>query len=231
MNSDKIGGAARAGNAMIYVLLALALLAALTVTLSRQAETGGDDLSQEQAELLALKVTSYAGSVKNTVDQLMMSGSQVTDIVYARPQDGASFDNPPHIHKVYHPGGGGLPFDPPERNIFSGTDTTPAGGWYLGRFNNIAWTPTGANDIVLAAHDIGRAVCERLNREITGSTTIPALGGTGDPATYFIAQAQGGVANANLTATECAACNGLPALCVSNTAGTQWTYYSIISGQ
>jgi hypothetical protein len=216
---------------MIYVLLALALLAALTVTLGRQADTGGDDLSADQAELLALEVVSYASAVKNTVDQMVITGSVPASLIFARPQDGASFDNPPHVNKVYHPGGGGLSFEPADRNLFSGTDTTPVGGWYLGRFNNIAWTPTSAHDIVLTAHDIGRMTCERINKKITGNTTIPALSGTGDPPTYYIAQVQGGITNATLTATECAACNGFLALCVSNSAGTQWTYYNIISGE
>ena len=53
---------------MIYILLALALLAGLTMVLNRGNDTGGDDLSKDKAELLALQATAYAGAAKNAVN-------------------------------------------------------------------------------------------------------------------------------------------------------------------
>ncbi len=219
----------QSGNAMIYILIALALLGALTMVLSRGGNEGGDSLAEDQAELLTTRMSATAGAVKGVVDQMMMSGTAIASLNFITPDD-AAYDTPPNHNKVFHPDGGGLTLDA-DPKLFTGADTTPEPGWYLGRFNNIAWTPTAANDIVLAAHDISSAVCANINEKITGDDTIPALAGTGDPATYFINTSFGGPANANLTATECAACEGFPQLCVSDTGGTQFTYYSIISGQ
>ena len=230
------------GNAMIYILLALALLAGLTMVLSRGNDQAGDTLSSDQAELLTTRMTAYAGVAKNAVDQMMMSGTNINNLSFLRPNQD-SFDDAPFINKLHHPEGGGLSLDSADDNLFTGAGTEPPPGWYIGRFNNIEWTPTTANDIVLAAHDISQAVCASINKKITGSTDIPALAGTGDPATYFIdsaingpldvgtGQPTAGVANADLTIVECADCEGYPSLCVSGNAATQWTYYSIISGQ
>lgn len=219
----------QSGNAMIYILIALALLGALTMVLSRGGSEGGDSLSEDQAELMTTRMTATAGVAKNAVDQMMMSGTAITALDFVIPSN-AAYDTPPHHNKLFHPDGGGLTLDV-DPKLFTGTDTTPVPGWYIGRFNNIAWTPTAANDIVLAAHDISGSVCANINKKITGSETIPVLAGTGDPATYFINTSFGGPANANLTNVQCAACEGFPQLCVSNTGATQFTYYNIISGQ
>ncbi len=220
----------QSGNAMIYILIALALLGALTMVLARGANEGGSDLSADQAELMTTRMTAAAGVAKNAVDQMMMSGTAVSALNFVTPNV-ASYDTAPHYNKIFHPDGGGLSLDSDNIQLFTGTDTAPTPGWYLGRFNNIQWTPTTANDVVLAAHDISQAVCANTNKKITGSTAIPILLGTGDPATYFVNNSFGGPPNANLTTAICAACEGHPALCVSNTGATQFTYYSIISGQ
>ena len=219
----------QSGNAMIYILIALALLGALTMVLARGGSEGGSDLTADQAELMTTRMTATSGVAKNAVDQMMMSGTSVSSLNFVTPNV-ASYDTAPHYNKVFHPDGGGLSLEK-DAKLFTGTDTTPVPGWYMGRFNNIEWTPTAANDVVLAAHDISQAVCANINKKITGDGAIPVLLGTGDPATYFVNTSFGGPANANLTTAICAACEGHPALCVSNTGATQFTYYSIISGQ
>ena len=220
----------QSGNAMIYILIALALLGGLTMVLTRGNTEGGDTLTRDQAELMTTRMTAFAGSAKGVVDQMMMSGTNVSALNFVIPSM-PTYDTPPHHNKVFHPDGGGLSLGSADSNLFTGTDSAPRRGWYLGRFNNIAWTPTGANDVVLAAHDISGAVCAIINEKITGDRSIPVLAGTGDPATYFVSSTFGGPANANLTNTECADCEGYPSLCVASAGSTQFTYYSIISGQ
>jgi hypothetical protein len=227
LNSEKPRHA-QTGNAMIYILLALALLGALTFTLTRQAEQGGDDISRDQAELLATDTTSYVGAAKNVVDQMMMTGSNPSAISFVRPNQ-ASFDIAPHIHKVYHPSGGGLTLEAADAKLFTDTGTTPPPGWYMGRFNHVEWTPTTAQDILFVAYGISKSVCEILNKKITGTTTIPAL--ATNPAAYFVDASITAVANADFTNTVCPSCVGYPSLCVSNAGGTQWIYYNIIAGR
>lgn len=228
MNSDKHRPAGINGNAMIYILLALALLAGLTMVLNRSNDTGGDDLAKDKAELLALQVTAYAGSAKNAVDQMLMSGTPVTSLNFVLPSDPA-FDTGSNIHKVYHPAGGGLTYKRADATIFDTTSSySTLGGWYMTRTNNVEWTPTTAPDVLLVAWRIHKTLCENINKKITGSTAIPAIAA---PVEIFLGTSNGATSNANFMIADCAACNGYPALCVSNASLNNFAYYNIISGQ
>lgn len=228
MNSDKRRPASIRGNAMIYILLSLALLAGLTMVLSRGNDTGGDDVTKDKTELLTLQVTAYAGGAKNAVEQMLMSGTPVTSLSFVIPSD-PTFNTGSNISKVYHPAGGGLAYKKPDASIFDTTSTySTLGGWYMTRTNNIEWTPTSAPDVLLVAWRIHKLICENINKKITGSTTIPAIN---SPVEIFLGTANGAASNANLMIADCAACNGYPALCVSNASLNNFAYYNIISGQ
>lgn len=227
MNSDKHRPARTSGNAMVYILLSLALLAGLTMVLNRGSDTGGDDLTKDKTELLALQVAAYAGSAKNAVDQMMMSGTPVTSLNFVLPSDPA-FNTGSNVHKVYHPAGGGLSYKKPDATIFDTSSYSTLGGWYMTRTNNVEWTPTTAPDVLLVAWRIHKALCENINKKITGSTTIPAIA---LPAEIFLGMANGAGSNANFMIADCAACNGYPALCVSDAGLSNFAYYNIISGQ
>lgn len=231
MNSDKRKTAS--GNALIYILLALALLAGLTMVLARQnSGASGEDLSNEQTELLATRMVSYAGSAKNIVDQMMFSGTPVGSLNYLRPID-TGYDAPPNTNKVFHPDGGGLTLDAVDPVIFTDGGTTPPPGWYMGRFNNFEWTKTGANDVVLVAFGISQQLCLNIDKKILGrSAVVPAITTTGNMAQYFVSSSiPDAVANANFDKVICPDCDGMPSMCVSNKTGDQWAYYNIISGQ
>lgn len=212
---------------MIYVLVALALLAGLTMVLNRGSSNSGDDLDRDKTELLALQITAYAGSAKNAVDQMMMSGTPVAGLNFVRPSD-PTFNTGTNIHKVYHPAGGGLSYKKPDATIFDTAVYATMGGWYMTRTNNIEWTPTTAPDVLFVAWRINRALCETINKKITGSITIPVIA---QPVDVFLGTANGAGANANLMIADCATCNGYPSLCVSNAALDNYAYYNIISGQ
>lgn len=232
MNSDK--RKSNGGNALIYILLALALLGGLTMIIANQNNSSSNDnLDSENTELLSTSTIAFATSAKNAVDQMLFGGTLITSLDYSRPGD-TNYNSGVHRNQVFHPEGGGISIDAIDTNVFSDTGTTPKAGWYMGRFNNFDWTPTTANDIVLSAFGISQALCANINKKITGNTTIPAIGNSSNIAQYFVSSTvTGAPANANFTiaTTVCPSCEGYPALCVSNQAGTQWAYYNIISGQ
>lgn len=214
------------GNALIYILLALALLAALTMALSRGAGTGGDDLAADQAELATTRMVAYAGSAKSVVDRMLMSGSQVPDLVLLRPNQ-AGFDAGSNIHKIYHPAGGGLAFKEPTSDIFVTAADTPAPGWYFTGEMNVEWTPSAADDLVFVAYRIHRSLCENINKKITGSADIPILTVTDET---FLPTLDGGTPG-DLDTAACAECEGYPSLCVSNAAESNYSYYNVIEAQ
>jgi len=227
LNSDKHSTKHQSGNAMIYIILSLALLGGLTMVLSRQGDqTGAQDLTFEKSEILSGKIVSYGGSAKSVVDQMEMSGTAIDSISFTRPNL-ASFDTGVNYNKFFHPEGGGFKYEAPKTDIFPAT-TVPASGWYISGNKNIEWTPTTANDVMIVAYGISQSLCASLNKKITGDITIPAITGTFKD---ILLSTEDGGGTDTLTAANCAGCNGKPTLCVSNSAVDIFAYYSVISAQ
>ncbi len=211
------------GNVLVYVLIAIVLFAALGFTLSRQTQNASTkEIDDAKAELYAMDLITYATQARLVLDQMIFTGSSIDDFIFTLPSE-AGFSTAPHIHKVYHPQGGGLtPANLPPQAV-NQVSSSPAAGWYLGLFNNVEWTKTAATDVILTAYQISKPVCEAINKKITGSKTIPAL--TGNMEDYLIDT----TTNNNLTSAICAACDGYVTLCVSNSGVNTYSFYSIVA--
>lgn len=210
------------GNALIYVLIAIALFAALGFTLSRQSRNGDvSEIDDAKAELFATQLITYSAQAKSVIDQMNFTGSDIDDYDFMMPGE-AGFNTAPLINKVYHPQGGGLtPANLPEKAIHQISATIVA-GWYMGRFNNVEWTKTSGTDIILTAYQIAKPVCEKINLKITGSKTIPAL--RGDMDDHLLDSST----NNDLTVAACSACEGYMSLCVSNDSRSAFSYYTVL---
>lgn len=213
---------------MIYVLLALGLIGLLTATMMRQDSADSSDLSQEQAEMLAIQIMEYTAAAQSTIDQMIMSGTNVDQLDFTFPS-ATSFNTAPNYNKIFHPQGGGLNYRTPNSSLFIAATVAPNPGWYIVRFNNTQWTPTAANDVMISAYGINKPVCEMLNKKITGSTVIPVY--NGNPSSILLGTTHGASTNANFLTAACAGCEGKPALCISNAAADEWSFYSILLGR
>lgn len=211
------------GNAMIYVLLAIALFGILTATLSSQNnQSDGQDIDDEMVELYANELIEYAAAAKNVVDQMIMTGSTIDDLDFINPTS-AGFDTPPHIHKVFHPQGGGLNYTTPSSPPF--VDDTNE-GWYIIKNTHIEWTPTTADDVVITAFKVEKSICSLINEKISGDPTIPVHTQAGyGMYSHFVDGSN------DFTTLECPQCEGYPSFCVESTDGTQWAFYSILAGR
>ncbi len=217
------------GNIMVYILIAIALFGGLTLVLSRQnKQSESQSVSDEQLALQVKDVLTYAATVGNVVEQMETAGSEYNDLVFNLPDSGSYATNA--IHNIYHPSGGGLNPMPADPKVFTGAANNPLAGWYIGRFNNVEGTPSSAQDIIVAAHQISQRLCAALNKKLTGNAAIPTLGA--NPAYYLIPSGTAhNLGNGELTKASCTACYDRTALCVSNTGGTAWTFYSIAGVQ
>jgi len=222
-----------AGNGLIYVLIAIALFAALSFTLGRQTDTSeAGSLSDEKAELYATQLISYAAQAKSAVDQMMFTSStSIDELDFTQPTD-ATFDTAPLIHKVYHPQGGGLVPGRLPAEAIQQIDTNPPAGWYLGRFNNVEWTATSDQDVILVAYQIDQKICELINEKINGSSVIPFL--TTNMNVPLIDDSLYSGSNVELTTgvgDVCPACNNMGSLCVSNSTVNAFSFYTILADQ
>lgn len=239
------------GNALVYVLIAIALFAALSFTLGRQTDTSeAGALSEQKAELYATQLISYAAQVRSAVDQMMFTAA--TDIGgtnggangldFTAPTDPA-FDTGTLIHKVYHPQGGGITPATLPSEVIAEVTNNPEPGWYLGRFNNVEWTalgpgnsagPAGAvapfEEVILVAYQINESVCGLINEKINGSSAIPTM--TSTLRDTLIDDTLHGGTNVELTTDAgdiCPECENLGSLCVQE--GGIFGFYTIIADQ
>ncbi|HPD83633.1 MAG TPA: hypothetical protein PLK85_07445 [Alphaproteobacteria bacterium] len=219
ITSDK--SCKNAGNAMIYILIALALFGFLTLTLTKQNnQADNQDLSEEVAKVYANELIEYISSTQQALDMMLSTGAEIGDLDFVKPTE-AGFNTAPHIYKLFHPQGGGLNY---QQKFNEAIQNSPDSVWDINNNINVQWTPTTANDVIITAYFIKKEVCEEINRKITGSTAIPI---TANPhADYFLS-----TGTTDFDTTECAACNGYATLCVENDTNDNYSFYSIIAAQ
>lgn len=223
-----------AGNAFLYILIAVVLFGALMFTLSRSEEQndGNSDLTEGRTAVSANEIMAYAATVTNAITQMQNTGTQNDQIDFMLPSD-SDFNTAPTLQKLFHPDGGGLNYKALPSNAVGAAGTLiPAAGYYVGRFNNIEWTPTTQNDILFVAYNISQNVCAEIDRKLRGTTTIPTFP-SGNAKQYFIDGTIFSGSNQNLMTADCAACDEIPAQCVSfvNGATTHYLFYNIIESE
>lgn len=214
------------GIGLVYVLVAIALFAALSFILVRLSDSDeASVLSPEQSKLFANQLIGYVGQARSSIDQMVFSGTDIADIKFDRPGQ-AAFDAD-RLNQLHHPDGGGLNVATLPAKI-TGDATAPSSGWYFGRFNNVDWTPSTDNDVLLTAYDIPAPVCSALNTITNGNDTIPTV--SDNIKEVFINAAYHSGSNENLTTTNCADCENIASLCVKDNAGIH-AFYNVLVGR
>lgn len=218
------------GNAMVYVLIIVALFAALSFVLARQSGTSETDiLSEEQVGIYASQMQQAAMQLKQAVEQMTFTGSALGDLDFTTPDDG-TFDDPPFHNKVFHPRGGGVILPRLPDGAVNEIVNPPPARWYIGRNNDVEWTPTdgGGNpidDVILTAYQLTEDVCARLNENLTGSTAIPVMT---EPAYDVLFFYTGSSTTIDFSSADCPGCDGQIALCVEDSDGAM-SFYSLIA--
>ena len=214
----------QSGNAVIYVLIVIALFAALTFIIAKHSDTSETGtLSKTQVEIDATQILQVSMQVKQAIDGMLYSGSRIDTLDFTLPGE-AGYNTPPNEQKVFHPGGGGVILPRlPDRSTVAGTDPDP--GWYLGRFNNFDWTPTTQPDVVLTAHHLNRDVCAKIDEKLTGSSTIPAS----STALNLVLVKHAG--NIDFSSSDCSGCGGQVSMCVEEPTHDSWSFYALMETQ
>jgi hypothetical protein len=219
------------GNALFYVLIAVVLFGALSFTMSRQMDSGeAGTISKENAALYAGQILNYATQAKASIEQMTFSGSKLNDLVFTLP-GAATFESGTPIHKVFHPGGGGLvPGTLSNEALQDGSMDVLPPNWYIGRFNNTEWTASTEDDVMLVAYKIKKAICEEINLRLTGSISIPEIVTPlalfevfVDPAVHLSGTPS------DFTNAQCGDCEGFSSLCVGYNG--DYAFYSVVGAQ
>lgn len=217
------------GNVFVYILIAVGLLGALMFALSKSASQSdaGAELSDGENKIIAGEIIAYAASASNALSQMQQTGATINMVDFMLPSD-THFNDAPTVYKLFHPDGGGLNYKAIPAKAIVASSSGLAPGYYVGRFNNIEWTPTTAQDVVFAAYKLKKGVCEELNRKVAATTTIPTVSAATLPNLFVFDDLHSGT-NADFNKVNCAACEEVSALCVTD--GTDYVFYSILEAE
>ncbi len=152
------------GNVLIYILVAVALLASLSFAVSQSGRGNVQQLNAERARLFGSEILEYATNLGNAVTQLKLRGCDESEINFDNPlatgynNTGAPADN---TCDVFHPSGGGLSWQSiPERARNQTASYHP--DYFINATNQVSGTKTNSGDLAIYA-EINLEVCAAIN--------------------------------------------------------------------
>lgn len=200
----------RRGNVLLYVLIGVALMAALAFAISR--DSGGQQinrLSKERTELLGVELMTHMAATEQAVFQMTQFGLNYDDLLFDRKDD-EDFDTN-RTRQVFHPSGGGInEISSDGKDLFDPAITAPR-KWKVQNQTNIEWSASTASDLIYSIVDIHPELCAFLNKKITGSDDIPNITSL-NINNVFTTDGS----NTDLTADLCPECENKRALCIRN---------------
>lgn len=161
--------ASERGNAVIFILLGIALFAALAYTFMRGAQTGQGNLTAGQTRLLAQSMINDSIRIERATNKLLARGCSENDLNYYDPQIPVALnpDAPTDGHcDIFSAQGVGGPAE-----IFADyTDDRGAAGNH-----NVFRTKTTEPDIIYWYQGLSRPLCIEINRQlgIEDPATVP----------------------------------------------------------
>lgn len=165
------------GNAVIFILLAIALFAALAYTFTRSVQNGQSNMSAGQTRMAAQQILNYASSVEKTVQKLLSRGCSENDLSFQNSYETYhNYPAAPTECRVFDPAGGNLTALKPEASwLMPGEEQV----FYYTQgdvLSDIGTTcDTGAcAELNLNLWNIPLPLCEEINKQLgLNFTTIP----------------------------------------------------------
>jgi hypothetical protein len=208
---------AEKGNAILFVFIAIAILAMLTAAISDQSGQQTDTLDREKLIAHASKVLQHGMLMQKAVQNMVERGVALAAIDAVIP-GAVGFDAAPHANKIYHPSGGGVVYLTQLGNSLTApivtTNATIDG---VGDANA---TGLGNGAEILMVLSVPQGLCRQMNESLKGADVVPAFA----DATAF-ARLKSGVTNTLIDSAVCSACVNEPYRCVSNPAANDFVYY------
>jgi hypothetical protein len=168
------------GSVMWFILLAVALLAALTITITRSSDTSENTGKIEQNKVLASALLRYAAGLEAAADQMRLRGL---------PENAVSFENttvagyanatcPDASCQLFNTAGGGMAFIAPPSGANDGSS------WLFTGANQVAGIGAAETELLMILPDVDKKLCTEINAE-NGVTGIPQAAGQVDISTKY----------------------------------------------
>lgn len=168
------------GNILWFILIAVVLLGAVTILLSRSGSTVDQSGDVEQARIKAGQIMRYAASIETAIGNMRLRGISESDISFENDETATDYANANCASgdcKIFDVEGGGLSYRAPPEGSNDGSE------WIFTGANNVgsAAGPVGTtaartgNDLVMLLPEAKAALCEQINRDLNVGTpgTVP----------------------------------------------------------
>lgn len=207
---------AAAGNAFLYILIAIVLFAGLTFVMSRGHDSGDKTvLNQAELQSTVQRLLSYVNQTSQGWLQQSNTGTDLDELDLTLPSD-VTFNNAPTIHKLFHPDGGGVVYRDMNEALFRASAAAPVGWNFV--LVNADWSATAGDDLIMTYMNIKESLCAKINDMVRDDATIPTV--TVNFTNTFVN------ASAPLMEAACPECKIYSSLCVQNTG--IYAFYNIL---
>lgn len=169
------------GNALFLILIAVVLFAALSFAIT-QSNRSGANSNRETSLVSSTTVTQYSSAVRTGVMRLMLRRNLAANqLLFVSPTE-AAYGGADSNLEVFHPDGAGVSYTAVDVNtvgtvqtVFTSVNPFRHGNWYYINNKAVEDVGTATGDLVAILVDVSRPICERINEQITGNTTIPVI--------------------------------------------------------
>ncbi|MEZ5814511.1 MAG: hypothetical protein R3E13_07340 [Alphaproteobacteria bacterium] len=152
---------AQRGNVLWFILVAVALLAALTMILTRSGSTVDQSGDVEQQRVKISQMLRTAKSLEAAIQEMRLRGVSENDISFQNTKTATDYTNANCTNtdcRLFAAGGAGLTYANPPSGISTATD------WVFSGTNDVLNVGTTAPDLILILPQIRPSICTQINR-------------------------------------------------------------------
>ncbi len=158
----------QSGNVIFYVLIVVALLAALSYAVTQSGRGNVSGIGKEKAKIYATEIIGYGNILSQAISQIRLRGYKDTEISFENSKV-AGYANANCYDdgcEIFHINGGAINWISPSSNANDGSE-------WLFSVNGVTNIGTTSLDLVMILPNIDIAVCQQINEKLHGTTIIP----------------------------------------------------------
>ena len=181
------------GNVFLFILLGVALFAALAITMSRsmRSETT-TSMAAREAELAAVDILDYVQRIERTINRLRRKSVSENDLSFANSIVAGYTHAQPDTNKIFHGSGGNLTWQSPSPGVNDGSEWVFTGATCLA---DVGTGATGCDsdtvsneELIVVLPNVSTSVCEKINdkQPFNGYDNYQTICGSNSTASIYI---------------------------------------------
>ncbi len=160
----------QSGNVLVYILIAVALLAALSYTVAQSSRGSVGKLTAEKSGLYATEIIEYGNILSQAVSQIRLRGFKDSEISFENDVvTGYTNANCTDSEcEIFNINGGGVQYSTPKGNWLDSSNSaeTRYGELYFNGSSSVMEIGTDGDDLILSIPYINKDLCVEINRKL-----------------------------------------------------------------